>query len=61
VKQHVIEKKTEEYEQYGEQIGALAKQYTTPDPDRLMQAKQQGKSFITPGTWRHEPCDQELR
>ena len=42
LKRHIIEKKTEEFEEYGQQIGALAKQYTTPDPDRLMQAKQQG-------------------
>lgn len=42
LKEHVIEKKTEEYQQYGQQIGALAKQYTQPDPERLMQAKQQG-------------------
>ncbi|MBV8866646.1 MAG: hypothetical protein JO210_14725 [Acidobacteriaceae bacterium] len=42
LKKHVIEKKTEEFQEYGQQIGALAKQYTTPDPDRLMQAKQQG-------------------
>jgi hypothetical protein len=49
VKEHVIEKKTEEYEQYGQQISALAKQYTTPDPDRLMQAKQQGNLSLQPG------------
>jgi hypothetical protein len=49
VKEHVIEKKTEEYEQYGQQISALAKQYTTPDPDRLMQAKQQGNLSLEPG------------
>src|SRR5271157_506366 len=28
VKEHVVEKKTEEYQEYGQQIGALAKQYT---------------------------------
>src|SRR6516225_5998397 len=32
LKEHVVEKKTEEFQQYGQQIGALAKQYTTPDP-----------------------------
>lgn len=42
LKEHVIEKKKEEFQQYGQEIGALAKQYTTPDPGRLMQAKQQG-------------------
>jgi hypothetical protein len=42
LKKHIAEKKTEEYKEYSQQIGALAKQYTTPNPERLMQAKQQG-------------------
>ncbi len=50
LKEHVIEKKTDEFQQYGQQIGALAKQYTTPDPDRLMQAKQQGNISLQPGS-----------
>ncbi|HME32982.1 MAG TPA: hypothetical protein VKG65_09550 [Terriglobales bacterium] len=49
VKEHVVEKKTEEYQQYGQQIGALAKQYTTPNPEALMQAKQAGNISIQPG------------
>jgi hypothetical protein len=49
IKKHVIEKKGEEYQQYGQQIGALAKQYTTPDPGRLMQAKQQGNVSLQLG------------
>lgn len=49
VKEHAIEKKTEEYEQYGQQIGALAKQYTTPNPEALMQAKQAGNISLQPG------------
>jgi hypothetical protein len=48
-KERIIEKKTAEYEQYGQDIGALAKQYTTPDPSRLMQAKQAGNVSIQPG------------
>jgi len=50
LKQHVVEKKTDEYKEYGQSIGALAKQYTTPDPDRLMQAKQQGNVSLVPGS-----------
>jgi len=50
IKEHIIEKKTEEYQEYGQQIGALAKQYTTPDPDRLMQAKQAGNISLQPGS-----------
>jgi hypothetical protein len=49
LKEHVVEKKSKEYQEYGQQIGALAKQYTTPDPDRLMQAKQQGNVSVQPG------------
>jgi lipopolysaccharide export LptBFGC system permease protein LptF len=48
-KEHVIEKKTEEYQEYGQQIGALAKQYTTPNPEALMQAKQAANISIQPG------------
>src|ERR1700733_13215560 len=32
LKQHVVEKKTAEFQDYGESIAALAKQYTQPDP-----------------------------
>jgi hypothetical protein len=49
MKEHVVEKKTEEYQQYGQQISALAKQYTTPNPQALMQAKQAGNISIQPG------------
>jgi len=49
VKGHVIEKKKEEYQEYAQQIGALAKQYTTPNPQLLMQAKQAGNISLQPG------------
>src|SRR5271167_3984315 len=49
VKEHVVEKKKEEYQQYGQDIGALAKQYTTPNPEALMQAKQQGNISLQSG------------
>ena len=48
IKERIVEKKTEEYEQYGQEIGALAKQYTTPNPEALMQAKQQGNLSLVP-------------
>ena len=32
LKQHVVEKKKAEFQDYGEQIADLAKQYTQPDP-----------------------------
>jgi hypothetical protein len=50
VKEHVVDKKKAEYQEYGQSIGALAKQYTTPNPDALMQAKQAGNISITPGS-----------
>ena len=49
LKEHIIEQKTEEYQEYGQSIGALAKQYTTPNPDALMQAKQAGNISLQPG------------
>jgi hypothetical protein len=49
VKEHVIEKKKEEYQEYAQQIGTLAKQYTTPNPQLLMQAKQAGNISLQPG------------
>jgi len=48
-KERIIEKETGEYQQYGQQIGALAKQYTTPNPEALMQAKQAGNISLQPG------------
>ena len=50
VKERIIEKKKEEYQEYGQQIAALAKQYTTPNPDALMQAKQAGNVSLQPGS-----------
>ncbi len=49
VKERVVEKKKEEYQEYGQSISALAKQYTTPNPEALMQAKQAGNLSLQPG------------
>jgi hypothetical protein len=49
IKERVVDKKKAEYQEYGQQVGGLAKLYTTPDPDRLMKAKQQGNLSIVPG------------
>jgi hypothetical protein len=49
LKQHVIEKKTAEFKDYGEQIADLAKQYTQPDPERLQAALQAGNISLVPG------------
>ena len=54
VKKHVVEKKTEEYQQYGQDIAALAKQYAPPDPQKLQAAFKEGnvsaQSGGDPGT-----------
>jgi hypothetical protein len=42
LKEHVKEKKKEEFEEYGQQLAALAHQYAQPDPQRMQQAFQQG-------------------
>lgn len=48
LKRHIVEKKKEEYQEYGQQIGALAALYTMPDPERLQQAFQQGNVTLGP-------------
>src|SRR5271165_3592380 len=50
VKERVVDKKKQEYQEYGQSIGALAKQYTTPNPEALMQAKQAGNISLQPGS-----------
>jgi hypothetical protein len=42
LKHRVVEKKTEEYEDYAKQIAALAQSYAHPDPERLQELYQQG-------------------
>jgi hypothetical protein len=49
LKQHVVEKKTAEFKDYGAQIADLAKQYTQPDPGRLQAAFQAGNVSLVPG------------
>ena len=49
LKERVVAKKKEEYQEYGQSIGALAKQYTTPNPDALMKARQAGNISLSPG------------
>jgi len=49
LKQHVIAKKKEEFEEYAQQIAALAKQYAQFDPDTLQDAVQKGNVSFVPG------------
>jgi hypothetical protein len=49
LKRHVVEKKTAEYQDYGQQIADLARQYTQPDPGRLQQAFEQGNVSLQSG------------
>jgi hypothetical protein len=48
LRQRVVEKKTDEFQQYGQQVAALAKQYH-PDPQLLQQAFQQGNISLQMG------------
>ncbi len=56
LKEHVIEKKTEEYKEYADQIKALIQQYVPPEKDMLQQAFQRGNITVgsagTPGQYR---------
>ncbi len=48
LKEHVIEKKKEEYSDYANQMKALAQQYVPPDKDLLQQAYAQGNISLSP-------------
>jgi hypothetical protein len=54
LKQRIVAKKRDEFQQYGQEVAALAKQYTQPDPQLLQQAYQQGNTSLqlggAPGT-----------
>jgi hypothetical protein len=54
LKQRIVAKKTDEFQQYGQQVAALAKQYTQPDPQLLQQAYEKGNISVqlggAPGT-----------
>lgn len=49
LKKRVVEHVTDEYQQYGQQIAALAKQYNPPDPEKLQAAYKQGNVSIDLG------------
>jgi hypothetical protein len=48
IKRRIVEKKTDEFQEYGQQIAALGKQYAQPDPQKLQQAYQQGNISMQP-------------
>ncbi len=48
LKQHVVEKKKDEYKDYVDQIKQLIQQYVPPDKDMLQQAAQQGNVALGP-------------
>jgi len=54
LKQRIVARKTDEFQQYGQNVAGLVKQYAPPDPQLLQQAYQQGNISIqlggTPGT-----------
>jgi hypothetical protein len=49
LKQRIVAKKTNEFQEFGKQVAALAKQYTQPDPQLLQQSYQQGNTSIQLG------------
>ncbi|HTS67448.1 MAG TPA: hypothetical protein VMO17_00585 [Terriglobia bacterium] len=48
LKEHIVEKKKEEYEDYADQIKALIQQYIPPDKELIEQARQQGNIMAGP-------------
>jgi alkylated DNA repair dioxygenase AlkB len=49
VKEHVVEKKTDEYTQYANQMKDLMQQYLPPDKDLIQQAYGRGGVSVAPG------------
>jgi hypothetical protein len=49
VKKRVVEHVKGEYQEYGQQIAALAKQYNPPDPQKLQEAYKQGNVSLQLG------------
>ncbi len=49
LKERVVQHVTDEYQQYGQQISALAKQYAPPDPEKLQEAYKQGNVSVQAG------------
>ena len=47
LKEHVVEKKTEEYKDYADQIKSLIEQYVPPDKDLIEQAAQKGNVALS--------------
>lgn len=48
LKEHVVEKKKEEYKDYADSIKALIQQYVPPDKDAIEQARQKGNISVSP-------------
>ena len=48
IKEHVVEKKKEEYKDYADSIKSLIDQYVPPDKDLLQQAYQKGNIVVGP-------------
>jgi hypothetical protein len=54
LKEHVVEKKKEEFADYAKQIAALAQEYAKPDPAKLDAAKNAGNVKLGPGKMADE-------
>jgi hypothetical protein len=48
LKRRIVEKKTDEFKEYAEQMKTLAQQYVPPDKDKLQQAYEQGNIMMGP-------------
>jgi len=48
LKKHIVEKKTEEYKEYADQIKALIQQYVPPEKEMIEQAYQKGNIMVGP-------------
>lgn len=49
LKQHVVEKKKEDFKEYAQKVTALAHTYAHPDPQKLQEAASKGSVSLRPG------------
>jgi len=61
LKDHVVEKKKEEYKEYAEQMKALAQQYVPPDKEQLQQAYEPVSTCLaqSPGRRSGQHCEDD--
>jgi hypothetical protein len=61
LKQRIIERKKEEYEDYAERMKSLAQRYIPPDKDAIQEAHSKGNISVVPGGERSDQVQLAIR